>query len=267
MDTKEHSKPELDPNIDLVNSYQAGSSEAGEQLLENFKLFIAKYINICKGSTANTHDVDTALFLALFLKTNEAGIVRRFKFSNKIGASLCNKGLNIINHACESIPFEDMYNIFVMCFLDLAARYRQQKKYVSFSGYIYACYKYAVAREIRSYTKDPIVFSSEFNKYYTDDGEVPKELAEEINYEETDSLWISGHACSERFSELTPLERSIIYKSYVENKSDRVISEEIGFCRKIVMSYRNKAEDKIAISEEEKQMLENRRNRKRRNNK
>ena len=133
--------------------------------------------------------------------------------------------------------------------LILAKRYKVMGK--SFCGYVYNSYCYEVARHIKSYLADMINIHYK-NLCYDDtlNGvEVPFEL-DDFLYEDAlgnpDHTWVSGVNCSDLFKDLTPLERKIIIKYYLENYTDKQIAKEFSVHMNTINQRRKAATRHIA---------------------
>ena len=76
------------------------------------------------------------------------------------------------------------------------------------------------------------------------------EALEEKYYEDAmglpDITWISGMSASDVFENLTPIERKMLVKYYLEDWNDRQISEEFGIHINTVNQIRRSAIEKLA---------------------
>ena len=71
-----------------------------------------------------------------------------------------------------------------------------------------------------------------------------------------DISWVSGLGCSELFEQLTPLERKLLVKYYLEDYNDRQVAEGMGMHINTVNARRRSAAEHIRnrqISDKEKQ--------------
>jgi hypothetical protein len=120
-----------------------------------------------------------------------------------------------------------------MLFLGMAKRYKPMGK--SFACYVYNAYKYEIARHIMKFNRNPANFH--YKNICIDDAE-PQECyddydaIEDIIYEDEagipDKSWIKGDACSGAFSALTPIDRLILSKYYLQSWNDKQIGNLLG---------------------------------------
>ena len=142
---------------------------------------------------------------------------------------------------------EDIVYDLYICFLNVARRYKQIGK--NFCAYLYNVYKHEVARFIKAYIKNPLSIPYKNFQYEdfingSEDALIMEE--QESSYYESltglpDISWVFGETCSNDFLFLTPLQRKIIVKYYLEDWSDRQIAESMGIQTSSINSKRREA--------------------------
>ena len=136
--------------------------------------------------------------------------------------------------------------------LIIAQRYKQMGK--NFCAYVYNSYRYEVARHIKKYIKNPLNISYKNLQYEdcingTSDFEIQNSY-EDNYYEDLTGIpntsWIQGQNCSDIFSCLSPLDRKILVKYYLEEWKDGQIAENLGMHINTVNQKRRSAAKVIA---------------------
>lgn len=155
----------------------------------------------------------------------------------------------------ECIPEEDLKHELYVIFLRLLDRYQPNGKL--FGSYLCTAFIFELSRYIKKIIKNPITFENNihyndmFNTCNSGDDFIIRnstEFDEILNcYDEVDfdDSWVLGISCSEEFLCLTPLERIILVKYYIEGMNDREIANAIGINRNIANQKRRTALEKI----------------------
>lgn len=231
------------------------SKAAGEELLRRFAPLFKRYYTLIK--TCNIPkwcDKETIGFVSSFV--NDEELRRSLKFSNNNPSAKNKKELfkkfKFVTDTYGTLPEEEIMTDLQMLFLIIAKRYKQMGR--SFCGYVNNSFRFELYRHIKKHIKNPINIHYKIVEY----GEYISSVKddEQITYEDVyhfDELtpsanWISGKDCSEIFKTLTPIERKIIVKYYLEEWNDRQISEFFGMHINIVNQKRRKAVKKIAVA-------------------
>ena len=139
-----------------------------------------------------------------------------------------------------------LYDLYI-CFLNVARRYKQIGK--NFCAYLYNVYKHEVARFIKAYIKNPLSIpykNFQYEDFINGSEDVLIIEEQESSYYESltglpDMSWILGDTCSCDFLFLSPLQRKIIIKYYLEDWSDRQIAESMGIQTSSINSKRREA--------------------------
>lgn len=205
-----------------------------DALLERFSPLFKKYLTLIKYNQIDFNDMEQKSFISLFVDDITLRRVLNRKVTPPSYKSDIYQKSNFIKETYGINNEEDiMYDLYI-CFLNIAKRYKQIGK--NFCAYLYNVYKHEVARFIKAYIKNPLSIPYK-NFQYEDfiNGSEDAFLVEdkENSYYESitglpDISWILGDTCSVEFLCLTPLQRKIIIKYYLEDWSDRQIAESLG---------------------------------------
>ena len=230
------------------------SKKAIEKLLDMFSPLFKKYLKLIKTGQINFSDLEEKLFVCCFLDDkNLINALKRKKQKTEQKSDIYIK-FNFIKETYGGLDTLDIENDLRYLFMVMAKRYKQMGK--SFCGFIYNGYKFEVSRHIKNFIKNPlnikykVVLYEDFGNMDGDD------FITENNYEDTfyvdsmgipDMTWISGKNCSDLFIDLSPIDRKILIKYYLEMWNDRQISEVFGMHTNIVNERRRSAVNQIAI--------------------
>ena len=217
------------------------------ELLERFSPLFKKYLALIKHNQIDFNDMEQKSFVSLFIDDRILRRVLNRKVTpNSYKPDIYQKS-NFIKETYGTNYEEDiMYDLYI-CFLNVARRYKQIGK--NFCAYLYNVYKHEVARFIKAYIKNPLSIPYK-NFQYEDfiNGSEDTLIIEEQNssyYESLtglpDTSWILGETCSNEFLLLSPLQRKIIIKYYLEDWSDRQIAESMGIQTSSINSKRREA--------------------------
>lgn len=233
---------------ELVQRFKDGDRSVGEQLLQKFENYFNKFYLIVKNITINLNDRETKFFISMFL--NDATL---FQKKEDISSDDYHTVMQAFGSVCNTygkLPREDIYQDMYLVFFTLLNRYKPIGK--TFGSYLCTSFVYEYSRLIKSYLKDPLSRVDKTVEYidmFHRNRYVEPEYAffnMPYDEEKQDDLWIHGLTCSEAFSKLTPLERIILIRYYIERKSDREIAEQIGRTRNYVNIKRLNAVKKIS---------------------
>ena len=216
-------------------------------LLERFSPLFKKYLTLVKHNQIDFNDMEQKSFISLFIDDR---ILRRMlnrKVTPPSYKSEIYQKSNFIKETYGVNNEEDILYDLYICFLNVAKRYKQIGK--NFCAYLYNVYKHEVARFIKAYIKNPLSIPYK-NFQYEDfiNGSEDAFLIEdrESSYYESitglpDMSWVLGDTCSMEFLFLSPLQRKIMVKYYLEDWSDRQIAESMGIQTSSVNSKRREA--------------------------
>lgn len=236
----------------LSDEEKEESKNAASALLTKFMPLFQKYKILIKTCKIDFNDAEQKRFVLSFIGDYELkNALKRDKQSYEIKRKIAEK-FNFVRQTYgaqdEDIILEDLQ----MLMLVLAKRYKQMGR--NFCAYVYYAYWCEVSRYIKKYINNPgnIEYKNCEYKEYMQNVEDPtaEEILTERSYENElglpDFSWISGEACGEAFESLTPIERKIVVKYYLENYNDRQIAEEFGIHINTCNQKRRAAVSKIA---------------------
>ncbi len=217
------------------------------ELLERFSPLFKKYLALIKHNQIDFNDMEQKSFVSLFIDDRILRRVLNRKVTPNSYKSDIYQKSNFIKETYGVNNEEDiMYDLYI-CFLNVARRYKQMGK--NFCAYLYNVYKHEVARFIKAYIKNPLSIPYKNFQYEdfingSEDALIMEE--QESSYYESltglpDISWVLGETCSNEFLLLSPLQRKIIIKYYLEDWSDRQIAESMGIQTSSINSKRREA--------------------------
>lgn len=207
------------------------ASEASIFLIDKFNPLFKKYITLFKYGQIDFDDFEMKQFVSLFMDDYSLKkALNRKKQSTPFRKDIYKK-FNFILETYGAVNEEDILNDLHICFLIMAKRYKPVGK--NFCAYLYNCFRYEVARHIKSFIKNPINVPYKLLQYedcLNGDDEI---FLHVDNYHEDneglpDHTWVTGKSCSDIFSCLSALQRKILVKYYLEDWNDRQIAEATG---------------------------------------
>ena len=239
---------------ELVLNYQSYLSSNNKEeivnpafeLLERFSPLFKKYLSLIKHNQIDFNDMEQKSFVSLFIDDRVLRRVLNRKVTpNSYKADIYQKS-NFIKETYGVNHEEDILYDLYICFLNVARRYKQIGK--NFCAYLYNVYKHEVARFIKAYIKNPLSIPYKNFQYedFINGSEDMLIIEEQDSYYESltglpDMSWVLGETCSNEFLLLTPLQRKIIIKYYLEDWSDRRIAESMGIQTSSINSKRREA--------------------------
>ena len=217
------------------------------ELLERFSPLFKKYLALIKHNQIDFNDMEQKSFVSLFMDDKVLRrMLNRKVTPNSYKSDIYQKS-NFIKETYGVNNEEDIVYDLYICFLNVARRYKQIGK--NFCAYLYNVYKHEVARFIKAYIKNPLSIPYKNFQYEdfingSEDALIMEE--QESSYYESltglpDISWVLGETCSNDFLFLTPLQRKIIVKYYLEDWSDRQIAESMGIQTSSINSKRREA--------------------------
>lgn len=222
---------------DSDKSVQRTAEEAATWLIQKFYPLFKKYLTILKNGQINFSNYEQRLFIVLFM---DSATLKRALYKKAPVPStyeqLIYQKFNFIRETYGKLDEDEIMTDLYVLFLNLAKRYKPMAR--SFCCYVYNAFKYEVYRHIQSFTKNPLNIHYR-NISYEDCSAQNSTILDTQTYNIEDQIctdsdglpdyfWISGHNCAPCFRDLTPLERKIIIKYYLEQKNDRQIAQETG---------------------------------------
>ena len=239
-------------NEDADNIIKTEAKESANKLLERFSPFFKKYVTLLKTGQVDWDDMEMKQFISNFiddieLKKALARKKQKAHYRNEI-----HQKFNFIIETYGELSEEEILLDLQTLLLIIAQRYKQMGK--NFCAYVYNSYRYEVARHIKKYIKNPLNISYKNLQYEdcingTSDFEIQNSY-EDNYYEDSTGIpntsWIQGQNCSDIFSCLSPLDRKILVKYYLEEWKDGQIAENLGMHINTVNQKRRSAAKVIA---------------------
>lgn len=233
------------------------SDAAASKLIESFFPFFYKYLSAITTGNIAWNNAEQRLFVAHFMDSKD---LRNKLYSkkkiNKETKNIIAQRFNFVKETYGQYEEENIMTDLYMLFFVLAKRYKKTNR--SFCCYLYNVYHYEVFRHIQHLLKNPLNIHYRNTSYENNVVSYSTEL-KNVSYDcDMDELimtkdtgmpnvtWIFGQNCSEEFAELTPLERKIIAKYYIEQKPDWIISKELGIHVNTCNIRRHRAVNKLA---------------------
>ena len=228
-----------------------GKTAAG-LILEKFSPLIKKYISLLCSGQIDWNDKEMKLFVCNFIDNYELQKALQRKKQKADYRSQIYLSFNFIKETYGALGHVELSLELQTLVLVMARRYQQVGR--NFCSYIYNCFKFEVARHIKRFLKNPINISYKnlpYEDYINGETDYNIEDSYEDNYYENtigipNTAWMQGENCSEAFSNLTPLDRKILVKYYLEEWKDKQIADHFGMHINTVNQRRRSAAKKIA---------------------
>lgn len=229
------------------------ADKAAQTLIESFAPFFYKYLMLITTGDINWDDYEQRLFISMFMETPyHRSLLYSKKRIDKDAKNAISQRFNFIKETYGNYEEDYILTDLHMLFMILCKRYQKGDR--SFCCYLYNVYRYEVFRHIQKLLRNPLNIHYRSVSY---DEEFPTlvMIAYECDMEERLTTteqglpsisWIFGQNCSDEFKTLTPLERKIISKYYIEKKTDKQISRELGIHINTCNNRRHRALKKVA---------------------
>lgn len=230
------------------------SQDAVIELIERFYPLLKKYLSVVKSGQINFGDMAERLFVALFLGDTrlKRALYGQAELTKDIRSQILQR-FNFIKETYGHLENDDIMLDLKMLLLVLAKRYKRSNR--SFCCYVANTYRYELFRHIQKFNKNPLNIHYK-NLQYEDAAKInTPDLIDDGNVEDKiykndmglpDLSWIAGESCSDAFSVLTPEERKIIVKYYLEHMCDRQIADRYGLHVNTCNQKRRNALNKLA---------------------
>lgn len=235
-------------------NYEEQSKAALLSLLEMFFPLFKKYLVLIKSAQINFNDAETRRFVINFIPETPYRLALKKRMTPQAVKIPITQRFNFVKETYGTLSDEEIINDLHFLFINMARRYKQIGR--SFCGYIYQVFCYEVARHIKKFIENPanIYYRNvEYDDFFcktNEDAIVEEQPFENKLFEDSfgipDSTWISGLSCSEIFEQLTPLERKLIVKYYLEDYNDKQIAEKLGLHVSVVNVKRHAAIEFLA---------------------
>lgn len=233
------------------------SKDAAGELIKKFYPLFKKYLVLLKTGQIDFNDTEMKMFVASFIDEDSLKKALRRRKQRTLFRQQIYQRFNFIKETYGSLPEDEIKIDIEMIFLEMAKRYKVMGR--SFCGYLYNSFRYEVSRHIKKFTRNPLNIhyrNCEYEDYMksTNDEEASfeEDCLEDKFYENSvgipDLSWISGTNCSDIFQCLTPLERKLLVKYYMEEWNDRQIAEEFSIHINTCNQKRRQAVAKLAAA-------------------
>lgn len=209
---------EVDNLIQRYKKYE--KKEDLSELLGAFEGFIVKYTCFLKYGRYTNNDRDLISLIGLLNPKNEDAI-------------------NLIKNIFNSWEYEDIFNELNFIFIKSIKQFTKKKEGPFFAGYLYNYYKFMVKEWIEKISKD--IYNRE-RVWIEDLDNIKNGKQDNIEQNEYENL------CLTKKTDLTQLEKSILYFHYGKKVSIANISEMFGLQRSYINRIKNKAKEKLLKS-------------------
>jgi hypothetical protein len=230
------------------------AKDAGYKIIEKFEPLLRKYYTLLTTGQIDWNDPEMKHFVSNFIDKKDLRYALHRKKQRACYRSEIYSKFNFIIETYGRLSETEIKSDLQTLLLTIAKRYKQMNR--NFCSYVYNVYRYEVCRFIKSFIKDPININYK-NLEYEDciNGNIDKELEQsyEDNYYEDltgipNSDWVLGTNCSEIFSNLTPIDRKILIKYYLEEWKDKQIADHFGMHINTINQRRRTAAKQIATN-------------------
>lgn len=230
----------------------SAGKKAAARILDKFSPLLKKYTTLLKSGQIDWNDKEMKLFISNFIDDTSLQRALQRKKQKAEYRSQIYASFNFVKETYGELPEEEILLDLQTLILTMAQRYKQVGR--NFCSYIYNCFRFEVARHINKFIRNPLNISYK-NLAYEDcingESDYNIEQSYEDNYYEDltgipNSSWILGENCSEAFANLTPLDRKILVKYYLEEWKDKQIADHFGMHINTVNQRRRSAAKKIA---------------------
>lgn len=237
---------------DCTSDEKINAQRAITKLLHSFNPLFKKYLLLIKSSQVDFSDKEMKRFVFSFIGEPELKAALKRERQSSEFRHLIMSRFNFVKETYGNQPEEVIMIDLQMLMLILAKRYKQMGR--NFCAYVYNAFSFEVSRHIKKFIKNPSNIhykSCEYEDFMqsctdriVDDDLLDKTYENNIGI--PDSSWINGSCCSDIFSSLSPLERKILIKYYMEDFNDRQIGEALGLHINTINQKRRQAVSKLA---------------------
>ena len=225
--------PVLDESVDylnyLIDAYkQTSDLEYRDALLDAFDDYFRKYVSIMhgKGSGVDINNADTKNFLRLFMKKEDR--INQHVYMKTVGSYM-----HMLRRALLGFTAEDLYHEVIIIFLELIEKYQpitykrgESKHRISFAHYVQVNIRFKLCKWIIKKSQDVLTgrdwleFKEGIHEYQYNYDNDPEGVGVGINLKD----WVWGKTASEPFSDLTEMERYLIWLRYEGDPDGKKLS-------------------------------------------
>lgn len=232
-------------------AFKKESNDAALELLERFNPLLKKYCVLLTSGNINWNDIESRYFICMFIDDKQVRKACKKYYQKSSCRHIVLEKFNFVKECFCTIDKEDVMSDLQSILLIMAKRYKQVGR--NFCSYVYNCYRYEVGRYVKKKLADPINLSyklilfDDMNKIVRNDDSYQDVVFDEgCSTDSPDMSWITGKTCSDIFSCISPMDRQILVKYYLEEWKDKQIAEEYGMHINTVNQRRRNAAKKIA---------------------
>ena len=256
--------PELDESVDyinyLVDAYkQTGEDVYREALIASFDDYFRKYVAIMhgRGTGVNVNNSDTKSFLRLFMKKSDRAT--QALYHKTVGSYI-----HMLRRSLVSFSKDDLYNELIVYFLELLEKYdtvtykRGDKTHrISFAHYAQVNIRYKLCRWIVKTSQDVITGRNwvEFDEDMVDNSGFQSWSYPEQPVGIDLKNWVWGTTSTKPFSDLTEMERYLLWLRFEGDPNDRKLSTRemallTGYHERTIIYKLNKIKVKLKVEQE-----------------
>lgn len=260
MDDKELQYQRIE---ELVFEYQAGSSNAGLEIIRSFgydpitkelSRYIGKYFNLLRYGVINFKDKDTRLFIRMYVSDQAVrdGLIPFYQYADIKKAA--RKKVQMINFRLRHLTDEEIINDLCYILLKLAKRYKKKGSKKNFCGFVYnksfrgelkTHYKYLFEDLLYSKDIEPLEDFIDEDSEITIDDKWYLDLYFEKENQELGFNWILGRTATFPFNQLTRFERTLISLYDHKGMTYEEVGAQMGYHRDTIWSKRKQIKNKI----------------------
>lgn len=258
-----------DPHNDInetVKAYQQGNKLAGEELLRIFgchpdeavSKYIGKYYDLLRYGKIDFSNKDIRKFISMFAYDRELrNKLKPFYQYADTKAATIKIVLNLVDRF-KKVEDEDLLQDLRLLLLQQAMRYEKQGEKITFCGYLYNSYRYAIVNNYKWLFQD-LLYSpntelvgdiAEYAHDESSDIEIEDAWFFEDVYfknekEELGFNWIHNTTATFPFNKLSVYERTILFLSYEKGNTDKEVAEITGYHEDTIFSHRKRIKAKL----------------------
>jgi DNA-directed RNA polymerase specialized sigma24 family protein len=223
---KQHTIKGIDKLLKKYRNTKEGpeKNRSLKELLDSFEGFIIKYANFLSYGYYKKKDKDIISLISMLSFSRD-------KYS-------LDRTVELIHSILQSYTFDDIFSELQLKFIQCVNKYVKHEGGPSFTGFIYGYYKFTIKDWIDKLSEDALnkVHSPEFSEDYITDEQFPEQLE------------VFDNLCFSDATELTNLQKYVLYLAYGRKLTDYSIGKIIGLCRGHVNDIKNKALHKLRNS-------------------
>ena len=220
---------------ELVIAYQQDPSYA-QRILDKFTPLIIKYISCLKYNDYDIYDYNTIKFLALFIADQNERKRLFTKSSTPHDREHLRRLMYVISREMYKVSKRDLEHDLYIVLLEIATKYKDVGK--GFLRYISSTFHFRVYQCIQRYCGE--IANGAFSLGMLESDEAVKVIYRGTEYENKTSEialdaginsagWTSGAFAGAPFDILSPQERLLLIKRYIEKRTLKDIAETTGY--------------------------------------